>query len=380
MSTLTKRLLYSGEEQLILSSVHDHTQAQTIEALLRAELHWDRVIRRSVASRVAPWVYFSLQSQAGSGRVPADALARVHAVVIRQAIHYVELSRVLEEVLGRFSQTGIPAIVLKGAALATAVYEQPYLRMVGDLDVLVTKTNLAAAAAVLRAMGMRQLRPHRTPPEHHHLPGFSYGTNVRVELHWHIVEPESGYQQVIAPETFWNGARLLRVGAVEAWMFSPEHLLLHAALHILTHRFSRMLYQLCDIREIVSRFAGQIDWDSFLAEVSAYSLQWPVYLSFQLAADLAGAAIPARILEILRASHPQCSLRRAVLGSLLPLTMLGGDPTSLLPEWRVITTLEPLMVEIEEWNSWKKFALIALDQCRSYLGQGARRDSIIGRA
>src|ERR1700674_3308592 len=319
MPALARRLLYSREEQLILSSLHDYTQPQAMEALLCAGLQWDRVIRRSVACRVAPWVYFRLQSVAGTGLVPADALERLHGVVSRQAIHFVELSSVLEEVLGRFSQAGIPAIVLKGAALATAVYKQSYFRMVGDLDVLVPKCNLAAAAAVLQAMGMQQPEPHGMPLGHHHLPGFYYGANLRFELHWHVVEPESSYQQLIAPETLWNGARPLRVGAVDAWMFSPEHLLLHAALHILTNRFSRMLYQLCDIREIVCRFTGQIDWDSFLAEVSASSLQWPVYLSFQLAADLAGAAIPARILETLQASHPQCSLRRAVLASLLPL-------------------------------------------------------------
>jgi hypothetical protein len=372
MPALGRRFLYSREEQLILSSLRDDTQPQTMEALLCAGLQWDRVIRRSVACRVAPWVYLRLQSLAGSGRVPPDALERLHAIVSRQALHFVELSSVLEEVLERFSQIGIPAIVLKGGALATAVYKKPYFRMVGDLDVLVTKHNLAAAAAVLQAMGMKQRTSHRTlPPGHHHLPGFFYGAKLRVELHWHIVEPESSYQQRIDPEIFWHGARLLRVGSVDAWMLRPEHLLLHAALHILTHRFSRMLYHLCDIREIVSRFNGQIDWESFLAEVSAYSLQWPVYLSFQLAADLAGAAIPARVLERLRTSHPQRLLRRALLASLLPHAMLGGDPTGLLPEWRVTAMLEPLMMENEEWNSWKKLVLVALDSCWSYLWRSA---------
>ena len=375
MPTLGRRFLYSREEQLILSSLRDDTQPQTMEALLCAGLQWDRVIRRSVACRVAPWVYLRLQSLAGSGRVPPDALERLHAIVSRQAIHFVELSGVLEEVLGHFSQIGIPAIVLKGGALATAVYKKPYFRMVGDLDVLVTKRNLPPAAAMLQAMGMEQRGSHRTLPGHHHLPGFYYGSNLRIELHWHIVKPESSYQQRIAPETFWNGARLLRVGSADAWMLSPEHLLLHAALHILTNRFSRMLYHLCDIREIVSRFNGQIDWDSFLAEVSAYSLQWPVYLSFELAADLAGAAIPAWVLEILRMSHPQRSLRRAVLASLLPRAMLGGDPAIFLPEWRVAATLEPLMKENEEWNSWKKLGLVALDSCWSYLSGYARRGS-----
>ena len=107
---------------------------QHIEALLAHHLHetgWS-----------GPWP--SLVRQRLEGRL------RLHTA--REAVIQRELVAVFEA-LGR---AAVPAILMKGSALAYTVYPQPALRRRGDTDLVIRRADLERAASVFEAAGYQR--------------------------------------------------------------------------------------------------------------------------------------------------------------------------------------------------------------------------------
>lgn len=89
--------------------------------------------------------------------------------------------------LRALSEAGIPAIVLKGAALVETVYEEPALRPMEDYDVLVPREHFRRAVEVMLA-GDWTFHPPLADPEPHfvfqHAVGFRREGGGELDLHW----------------------------------------------------------------------------------------------------------------------------------------------------------------------------------------------------
>ena len=348
----TERLLYSREDRLILACVRN--APESTGTVLASGLNWDRFIDRSASCRVTPWVYLRLKSLAADNPVPEEALGRLRAIASCQLVHLMELSAMLQEIVEKFLEKGIEAIVLKGVALAAAVYESPGLRMTDDLDLLVSPADLAAGAGVFGALGFKQAASSRLPPDLHHLPAFHKEDRLQVELHWDIVP--SSAPGTIAPEKLWERSRPIKIGTADTRMLGPEHLLLHAALHAAWgHTFSGMLFQLCDIRAVASRFAREIDWEFLLAEARENRIQVPAYWAFRLAVELTGAPIPTRVVNELKPPYARWSPRHAVLLILLPWVAITFESCASLGH-PVLRVVRALLNEDREWIAWSRVA------------------------
>jgi Uncharacterised nucleotidyltransferase len=82
---------------------------------------------------------------------------------------------------------GIPAVALKGAALATTVYDEPAQRPMEDYDGLVPHDRFARAVEVMLASGW-SFHPPLADPESHfvfqHAIGFRRDGGGELDLHW----------------------------------------------------------------------------------------------------------------------------------------------------------------------------------------------------
>src|SRR5207247_8298772 len=96
----------------------------------------------------------------------------------------------LRGVLSGFAAAGVPALVIKGAALAYSRYPEPWLRHRNDNDVLVRGDGAKAAGCVLSMLGY-QPGANALPGElaNHQLPYVKtdrLGFRHVVDLHWKI--------------------------------------------------------------------------------------------------------------------------------------------------------------------------------------------------
>ena len=114
------------------------------------------------------------------------------------------------EVFEALNRAGVPFIALKGAALAACYLEDPSLRPMYDVDILVTEERLADAAAVLAE---KQLLPQGLPLRYvvtsdrlrSFTPGWAFGDREKaIDLHWKALHFDGRPQ---ADEEFWRAAR-----------------------------------------------------------------------------------------------------------------------------------------------------------------------------
>jgi hypothetical protein len=105
-------------------------------ALLRehagALQHWHPLPVRAEAHGLAPLIYTHLQ--AAGVAVPPTIKQELLGYYMQHAHAARMRTQVLSDILTCYQAAGIDALVLKGAALAHLVYEQPVLRPMRDID------------------------------------------------------------------------------------------------------------------------------------------------------------------------------------------------------------------------------------------------------
>jgi hypothetical protein len=254
------------------------------------DLRWERVVHLAAWHRLSPVVYVRLR---GSPAPPA-VLETLEAAYYETAARNLRLLAALDEILAGLDAAGIPAIVLKGAALVETVYADPALRPMSDLDVLVHPHDLAASVEVVRTLGYAETG-QPLPPNHRHHPALiGPDGRVPVELHRFLTEEHTpGHFDLSG---FWDRAQP-GVRGPRHLVPAPEDLLAHLCMHFLANRVYRSEGALGQVRDIAEVVRRGIDWRLVEDETSRHGLGVPVYAGLLAAQKLLGAPVPGGILE-----------------------------------------------------------------------------------
>ncbi len=121
------------ENSLILACVRTEPDVQRIHELVERCPEWPVIIRKAEQWRVVTSVYLQLRRGAQPGRVPGPVAEGLKHLYYRDTIRGVAKRELLRAALLRFAEASVPVIVLKGAALATLVYQSHALRPIGAL-------------------------------------------------------------------------------------------------------------------------------------------------------------------------------------------------------------------------------------------------------
>ena len=253
---------------------------------------WEGLIEASARYGVAPLLYHRLRTRCLGTPVPASVVARLRHLYLHSAGRNVRLYHEFGKALRLLRHARIPVIVLKGAYLAERVYGNIALRPMGDLDILVHKDDLVRVEESLLGIGYAPAECHRKAAESNC--EFVYGLpheGLSVEVHWNFLP--SVYRFTIDTDELWERSRQAVIAGVEVSVLCPEDLLLHLCLHTSAkHLFAMGLKSLCDIVETIRHCGKAIDWK----KLHSLSEQWGethcVYLTFRLARELLGAAVP----------------------------------------------------------------------------------------
>ena len=192
------------------------------------EAEWGNVLALAEEEHVLPWVAARLRSHEAS--LTPTISDRVRAIERDAAIAAFYWSSELKGLLRTFDEKDLRVIPLKGPFLAKRLYGKTELRACQDLDLLVSKRDLARAEAVLTAIGFTP----GTPDDYHRQ---WYRGTTTVELHHDVVNPLAfnfdieGAVQQARPAVF-EGQRCLKL--------RPEDELLFLCLHAVRHRYERL--------------------------------------------------------------------------------------------------------------------------------------------
>jgi hypothetical protein len=264
---------------------------------LKAVAPWDEMIRQAIAHGVAGILYRGI---AGRDDVPPEARRRLRAVTFQTAARNLRLYAQLAEALRALNHARIEAIVLKGAFLAEAIYGNPGLRPMQDIDLLVRAADFEAAIATVRGLGYDELKDPVCETidyaRHHHGHPLVKPGGVRVEIHRTI--SRSGAPFRVDVDGLWSRAVPAKVAGLSSLALGVEDLLLHLCLHaVFDHGFRFGLRGVFDVAEVVSRHEDRIAWGTLAERGAAWGVQKCAYLMLRLARELFGARVPDGALQ-----------------------------------------------------------------------------------
>ena len=277
---------------------------------------WDRTLKIADWHRLSPILFGHLRSEVD---VPASLHGALEQAYLANAARNLFLAAAQRQVLDALSAAGVPAMLLKGAALVETVYDDPALREMLDLDILVPPDRMDAANAAVEALdytplaadeGMDASRRSMTP---HHDPALIAAEQVlAVELHRHIAI--AGESSGFGIDDVWQRARRSAIGT--HLLPAPEDLLMHVCLHFTRNRLGGSyrrrntggaLAQICDIARIIDREG--VDWAALATAARRYHIDAAVFLGLFAAREL-GVPVPGPALADLRPASFDAAIGR----------------------------------------------------------------------
>jgi hypothetical protein len=202
-----------------------------------------------------------------------------------------ELFRLLE----LFAANDIPALIVKGPALAMQAYGDPTMRSYGDLDFLVRQRNIRRATESLLAVGY-QATVSLSAIDAGKIPGqylFSKpDANLLVELHNDFTLRY--FPRQLPLEKLFAQRTLVRLDHHEVPALAAEDELVYICVHGATHFWDRLSW-IADVAALVTHQSG-IDWMAVAETAKEVGAERMVHTGLHFAADLLGAPLPDHVL------------------------------------------------------------------------------------
>ena len=281
---------------------------------------WESLREAIEAERVAPLLSRAADVEAFPPAV-AEAFERSYRCA---ALRNLLLLREVGRCLRAFVSASVPVIVLKGVALAEAVYGNVALRPMGDVDLLVHRGDVVRARGVIEDLGYALLGVETHPgvlTEYENEVVFRKlaRPTLYLDLHWSLFDSPH-YQDSLPMDWFWETAQPLHLDGVPSLMLGPEALLIHLCGHLALHHASAGLLWWNDIARSVEAYGERIDWDQLIERAQQFNLLLPVRGVLTRAADEWRVPIPAAALQRMRSRQPSAEEQRvfAVLGAPAP--------------------------------------------------------------
>lgn len=260
-----------------------------VRAALQGPIDWQRLSCSADHHGLVPLVYETLCKDAAAAK---EGIAVLRGPYESNTQRTLWLTRELGRVLAHLRSREIPALALKGPALAQSLYQNVAARQFTDLDVLIHGRDFARARAALVELGFKagvELSPQE---ERSHLrSGYEFtfdtpnGRNL-LELQWQILPRFYSVDFDVAG--FFDRSREQPVAEMMVRVLGEEDQLLALCAHAWKHAWIQ-LSLLCDIAKLAQSPA--IDWDSVRRQADALRIRRLVEVTFLLAHRLLGSPL-----------------------------------------------------------------------------------------
>jgi hypothetical protein len=324
----------NAEAQLILASIANPATADSrsrARAAADKKPDWNELRRIANWHGVMPLMYRFFVDHAPDA-MPACAVAAWRADYTANALRNLRLARELVRITSAMEGRGIASMALKGPALAVAAYRNLALRQFTDLDLLIHEHDLPRAADLLSLSGYLPRRYERDRPSG----GFFHSSEDEfasadghdlVDVHSRLLPPYFPF----APDAdaLWSRAVSVAIEGAEITTLAPGDAMLFLIAHATKHGWP-VLRPICDVAALAA--SEGFDWDAVAAEAEHLRCSRMLLLGAILAADLADAAIPTRILSAARADARVTRLALRVEARMFSAT---GVRAGLFNEWLV---------------------------------------------
>ncbi len=200
-----------------------------------------------------------------------------------------------------------PTILLKGISLLNTVYQNPGLRHLGDIDLLIRKQDYPEVREKLESadyvfsdemQGLADPRDLNSILCHK---DSSSTPQPALHIHWNLINtvlPVSLTNPRVDLDALWKQSVPLPAHP-SLRVLSPSHQIIYYAYHHLKHSFNRLI-RLHDLDLTTRYYQDSVDWSEVLNETRRFNLVRTVYYPFHLAKTRLATPIPDRVMDDLR--------------------------------------------------------------------------------
>lgn len=268
----------------------------------------DRSFHHGVAALVAASAT-AMEKLSGAGRAEIDDEA------LGEAMWDLRHRQVLVPLIDAFADAGVPAVLLKGTALAYSFYASPALRQRGDTDILVppelaeTARKIIATNGFLRSVDSTLGPGTETNRQESWIKTVGDGTEHAIDLHWGVMhawslagllDTSAVIERSVPLPNLCSAAR--RICTVDALY----HACLHRGVHIKNPYYvgdeeitggDRLIW-IYDVHLLVPHLS-EADWDEFVTGATQDKTADLCLDALIRAGELFGSDVPGRVLEVL---------------------------------------------------------------------------------
>ena len=339
------------EDRLLLLAARwgiSGTDDQLIERLVAQVRQWDYLLEAAERHGVAPLLHHALSGVSPTvAGVPSAVRDDLAALERASRIRSERLFALVRDVAREFARADVSVLALKEIQLAAAVFAEPALRPIGDLDLLIHHEDYSRAANLLDRLGFK---PHPTE-ELHYAAGYGLGHNFHraaddawIDLQWNVAQREwDAYGEGTFrydPSGMWERSAVVSAHELEIRAPSPEDMLFHLCLHLEGHSFAELIL-FSDIANLLAASGESINWSEVVATARSYGAESSVYYALLLTSLLLGVSPPADILRRFEPAYFAAGLFPAIFGNLGALhESLDEIETVIHPPPRVQRKLE----------------------------------------
>ena len=304
---------------------------------------WQALLKVGSQNGVPPLLHYRLRDTG----LPEPVRESLHNAYLNATARNMVMLHHAGSILQALKQHGIGVIPLKGLYLAEAVYPDIGLRTFSDLDLLVHRSDLAAALQTMQEIGYRLTSWYDPADPNHdikHLPPLEKEGWPLVEMHWSILEEDAPFP--VDVDSIWQRAVPAHIAGADVLAMDVSDLILHLAIHnTYQHKLRAGLRSLYDIALIIHQQTDQIDWEGLAKRAAEWKMERVLWLTLCLVRDLLGTEIHQAILQQLEPQPPnlyvleEARRQMALLETDTPLTpdlAALSQTRGLLPRLKLI--------------------------------------------
>lgn len=214
---------------------------------------WELILELARFHRVYPVLYARFKDLGA----PTALLQPLKKDFMINTFQMLRLTRVLDQLFRLFKENSIPALLLKGPAMAKDLYGDTSFRTCKDLDILISIEQFDRTDQLLQSFGFtpddNSPRVYNWKKSLHHCAYTNHDEGVQVEIHWRL-QPGSWSEPTF--DELWE--RRVECLLPENPIYRPgnEDLLLYLSLHGARHSWFRLRW-LLDIQQLLQK---EMDW------------------------------------------------------------------------------------------------------------------------
>jgi len=273
--------------------------SQQHKAIQNLKPDWYQVTSLADTHYVLPSLYYQLQEKRLLQFLPEDIQISIADIYTLNRSRNDRIRREIHRIAGLLNPAGIEPVFIKGsAAMLMDLYDEPGLRIMGDVDLLLRKNEILTCTELMRSVGYAPIEGLYLPDADGHYHGFPLvhdNHSIRFEIHERLAN-----DPVLESESIINDSVQIQIKDRVVRIPSKEHFAINNILHHQVYdggmeNEELLLYQLLDLYTIREKYERQLDWKAVGAFFTDHSLQEPFCFSMDMLKKYFNQRIPGKI-------------------------------------------------------------------------------------